>query len=102
MLVDEYQRVEQEAALDSAAEPLTNDDTAPADVGETRSETTSRYAEEDFSSHEKRLIDQARNAWDNYLGGDGDREKAYDDHSMLLAKLFGRGICWGREEQYQA
>jgi hypothetical protein len=86
LLVDEYKRSQ-------AVEAVT--------VG-TPPEEPEGYAERDFSAYEKRLINQARDAWVEYRGGNGDREKAYDEHSVLLSKLFGRGICWGRGDQPQA
>lgn len=86
MLVDEYKRAQ-----------------AVEEVGVgTKPEHSARYAERDFSAYEKGLVDRARDAWAEYRGGDGDREKAYDEHSVLLTKLFGRGICWGRGDQPQA
>lgn len=86
MLIDEYKQSQADEGRPAVTTP----------------ERPARYAESDFSAYEKRLIDQARDAWAEYRGGDGDRENAYDDHSVLLTKLLGRGICWGRGEQPQA
>lgn len=59
---------------------------------------TSASGVSSFSPHEQKLIEEASEAWSDYRGGSGDQDEAYDRHSVALAKLFGRGICWGRAD----